>query len=209
MHHDHHDDMEHGHGHSHDAPPWAARRGGPGYGARSAFGPFAGGFGPARGGPFGRGRGRGPGGRARRGDVRAAVLALLAERPMHGYEIIQELAARTGGVWKPSPGSVYPTLQLLEDEGLVTAEQDAGKRQFSLTDAGREAAAERDGRKAPWDEVNEGVGPDAMRLRHALAQLAGAVVQIGQVGTEEQQGEAEALLAETRRRLYAILAAET
>ncbi|MDA8292129.1 MAG: PadR family transcriptional regulator [Actinomycetota bacterium] len=207
-----HDETFHPHGDPLRVTPWSGRRGSPPNGGRAAFGPFAGpfagGFGPPWAGPFGRGRGRGAGGRARRGDVRAAVLALLAERPMHGYEIIQELASRTGGVWKPSPGSVYPTLQLLEDEGLVRAEQDAGKRRYSLTDAGGDAAAEIGGRKAPWDEVNEGVGPDAMRLRHAVAQLAGAVVQIWQVGSDEQQAEAEELLLETRRKLYAILATE-
>ncbi|HVC25307.1 MAG TPA: PadR family transcriptional regulator [Acidimicrobiales bacterium] len=203
----HHHDEEHSGGPL-PTSPWGRQRGGPGPLGRPAFGQFAGAFGPPWGGPFGRGRGRGPGGRARRGDVRAAVLALLAERPMHGYEIIQELAQRTGGVWKPSPGSVYPTLQLLEDEGLVVAEQDAGKRSFSLTESGREAAGELAGRKAPWDEVNDGIDPDAMRLRHAVAQLAGAVIQIGQAGTPEQQSEAEAVLVETRRRLYAILAAE-
>src|SRR5881275_2840711 len=104
-----------------------------------------GGFGPW-GPPFG---GRGGGGpRVRRGNVRAAVLALLTERPMHGYEMIQELEARTKGVWRPSAGSIYPTLQQLEDEGLVTVEESDGKRRFSLTDAGR-AEADRLGRP-PW-----------------------------------------------------------
>ena len=77
------------------------------------------------------------GGRARRGDIRAAILALLAERPMHGYEVIRELSERTGGVWEPSPGSIYPTLQLLEDEALVSVEESDGRKQYSLTDQGR------------------------------------------------------------------------
>ena len=163
-------------------------------------GRFEGPGGPMGGlGPWGRGR-------ARRGDVRAAVLALLTERPMHGYEIIQELAERTGGIWRPSPGSVYPTLQLLEDEGLVVAEEDSGKRRFSLTETGTASAAEQSGRKAPWDEVSEGAGPDALRLREATGQLLGAVVQIGRAGTAEQKAAAETVLAEARRRLYAILA---
>src|SRR4249919_1945395 len=85
-----------------------------------------------------RGRRGGPGRRARRGDVRVAALALLSERPMHGYEMIQELEERTDGVWRPSPGAVYPALQLLEDQGFVTADAEAGKRLFSLTDTGRE-----------------------------------------------------------------------
>src|SRR5438067_13394684 len=94
-----------------------------------------------------RGRRGGPGRRARRGDVRAAALALLSERPMHGYEMIQELEERTDGVWRPSPGAVYPALQLLEDQGLVTADAGAGKRLFSLTDAGREEAEKAGDRK--------------------------------------------------------------
>src|SRR6185436_1609117 len=89
---------------------------------------------------FGRGRGygRGRGGRARRGVVRAAVLALLAERPMHGYEMIKEIEARTQGAWTPSAGSIYPTLQMLEDEGLIRGEESEGKRRFALTDTGRQ-----------------------------------------------------------------------
>lgn len=184
--------------------PWRARGRRPMHGAP----PWA--FGPGWAGPLGprawhRG---GPGGRARRGDVRAAVLALLAERPMHGYDIIRELSERTGGLWRPSPGSVYPTLQLLEDEGHVTAEESGGRRRFALTDSGRAAAAEQAGRKAPWEEVSEGIAPDALRLRKAMAQLAVAAVQIGQAGTSEQRREAESVLAEARRRLYSILAAE-
>ncbi len=187
---------------------WQGRGGGRrrGPAAFGGFGPpWAGGMGPS--GPRAMGRGRGgPGGRARRGDVRAAVLALLAERPMHGYEIIQELAERTGGIWRPSPGSVYPTLQLLEDEGHVRAEEDAGKRRFSLTDSGAAAAAEQSGRKTPWDEVREGVEPGALRLREATGQLLGAVMQIGRAGSAAQQQAAEEVLAEARRRLYALLA---
>ena len=183
---------------------------------RRAFGGFQRPFGPPWGGPpwagpmgfGGRGRGRGPGGRARRGDVRAAVLMLLSERAMHGYEIIQELAERTNGVWKVSPGSVYPTLQLLEDEGLVIAEEDGGKRRYSLTESGRAAVTEIPAGKSPWEEVMEGIDPAAVKLRETAAQLMGAVMQIGQVGTVDQRVEATTLLDETRRRLYGILAAE-
>jgi DNA-binding PadR family transcriptional regulator len=180
-------------------------------GSRGAFGGFPRAFGPPWAGTMGfggRGRGRGPGGRARRGDVRTAVLTLLSERPMHGYEVIQELADRTHGVWKVSPGSVYPTLQLLEDEGLVVAEEQGGKRRYSLTDTGRSAVEELPEGKSPWEEVLEGVNPAVVQLRETTAQLLGAVVQIGQAGTTEQQGEAMVLLDETRRRLYGILAAE-
>ncbi|HTW98996.1 MAG TPA: PadR family transcriptional regulator, partial [Acidimicrobiales bacterium] len=124
--HHHEDPHDHPHGHRHGPGPFG------GFGAW--FGP---GFGPKlRGGfmapPWARERFGGGGGRARRGNVRAALLALLAERPMHGYEMIQELDTRTGGAWRPSPGSIYPTLQMLEDEGLVTATEVDGRRTFTI-----------------------------------------------------------------------------
>jgi DNA-binding PadR family transcriptional regulator len=162
-------------------------------------------FPPLPPGPWGhRGRGRGHGRRGR-GDVRAAILALLAERPMHGYEMIQELEARTGGVWRPSPGSVYPTLQLLEDEGLIAGEEGEGRRRFTLTDAGR-TEAERRGQEAPWDEVTAGVAPAAWNLRDAIAQTAQAAWSVGSAGSEAQQARALEILNDARRRLYAILA---
>jgi len=126
----------------------STRFGGPPFRGRGRGGPWD------RGPRGGWGGGRG-GGRARRGDVRAAILALLTEKPMHGYEMIQELDERTSGAWKPSPGSVYPTLTMLEDEGLVTAVESDGKRRYTLTDAGTEAAAERQG-PAPWEQVVTG-----------------------------------------------------
>src|SRR5436190_18869251 len=106
---------------------------------------------------FGRG---GP--RARRGDVRAAVLALLAEKPMHGYEMIQELDDRSGGLWRPSAGSIYPTLQLLEDEGLIRGEEQDGKKRFTLTDEGQKQAEERTG-DLPWEEVTAGIHPEQLK----------------------------------------------
>jgi DNA-binding PadR family transcriptional regulator len=152
-------------------------------GRHDAFGPFGPGRPPMPPGPWGfRGRGRG---RRGRGDVRAAILALLAERPMHGYEMIQELEARTGGVWRPSPGSVYPTLQLLED--------------------GR-AEAERQGQRSPWEEVTAGVAPVAWNLRDAMGQIAQAFWSVANAGSEAQQAKALEVLKDTRRRLYAILA---
>jgi DNA-binding PadR family transcriptional regulator len=171
-----------------------------------AFGPFGPRppMPPGPWGPWGHGRGRGRGRRGR-GDVRAAILALLAERPMHGYEMIQELEARTGGVWRPSPGSVYPTLQLLEDEGLIAGEEGEGRRRFTLTDAGR-ADAERQGQRAPWEEVTAGVAPAAWDLRDAIAQTAQAAWSVGAAGTESQQARALEILNDARRRLYAILA---
>src|SRR5919106_4066578 len=99
-----------------------------------------------------RGRGRGYGHRARRGDVRSAILTLLGEKPMHGYEMIQELEQRSGGRWRPSAGSIYPTLQLLEDEDLVRAEEVDGKRVFDLTEAGRARIAERSESAPPWEQ---------------------------------------------------------
>ena len=155
----------------------------------------------------GRGRGRGgyrsrSGGRANRGDVRAAVLALLAEQSMHGYQIISELDERTGGAWKPSPGSVYPTLQMLADEGLVRSEPEGGKNVFHLTDSGRRAAAEGD--SAPWDAVaGDGATVD---VRRTIAQLAMAFKQVTHTGTADQLERATRILNDARKAIYGILA---
>jgi DNA-binding PadR family transcriptional regulator len=132
-------------------------------------------------------------------------LALVAERPMHGYEMIQELEERTGGAWRPSPGAVYPALQLLEDQGLVRADADAGKRRFELTDAGREELTKLGDRK-PWDDVTADIGPTQFKLGSAIKPIALAAAQVLEAGTEQQQQAAAEVLAETRRRLYAILA---
>jgi DNA-binding transcriptional ArsR family regulator len=135
--------------------------------------------------------------------VRAAVLALLAERPMHGYEMIQELEQRTGGIWRPSAGSIYPTLQLLQDEGLVESEEVGGKRMFSLTEAGRHAAGH--GHGSPWEQVAEGADAHAIGLRDAVFQVAAAAMQVGTAGSEDQVARAVSVLADARRRIYAIL----
>ena len=154
----------------------------------------------------GYGRRYGGGGpRARRGDVRAAALALLAERPMHGYEMIQEIEQRTQGLWRPSAGSIYPTLALLEDEGLIRGEESEGKRRFALTDEGREQAESRKG-ALPWEQVTAGADPGEIRLREAFFALRAAVLQVGTAGSEEQAARARDLLDETRKRIYAILA---
>ena len=158
---------------------------------------FDGGFG-------GRGRGR-----ARRGDVRAAILALLAEKPMHGYEMIQVLAERTGGVWKPSPGSIYPSLQLLEDEGLVQVDESTGKRLFSLTDAGRGELANNPREQTPWDEVTAGIDPADVQLRELVGQIMVATRQVAEAGTAAHKAKAVEVLTTTRRSLYAILAEPT
>lgn len=148
--------------------------------------------------------------RARRGDVRTAVLRLLAEQPMHGYQIINELAERSGGAWNPSAGSVYPTLQMLADEGLVVSEASSGKKVYSLTDAGIEAVAHLAGQKAPWDEAADSRLGSAggMGYHRAAGQLAQAVFQVGRSGTKQQLEAAIQLLDETRKKLYALLAGD-
>ena len=114
--------------------------------------------------------------------MRAAILVLLAERPMHGYEMIQQIAERSNGIWKPSPGSVYPTLQLLDDEGLITAsETDGSKKLFELTDEGRAAAEKVE--TPPWEEIAEGADPGHVNLRAAMGQLFGAVAQSAHTAT--------------------------
>lgn len=144
--------------------------------------------------------------RVGRGDVRSAILALLAEQPMHGYQIIAEIEQRSGGAWKPSAGSVYPTLQLLADEDLITAEAADGRKTYSLTDAGRAEAEAAAGRAAPWEASGErgplGFGP----LPKAGMALAQAAAQLRQTGTPEQVEQGVAILDDARRRIYAILA---
>lgn len=154
----------------------------------------------------GRGGGRGRGRRGRRGDVRAAILALLAEKPMHGYEMIQELDTRTGGIWRPSPGSIYPTLQLLEDEGLIASEKSEGRKQFTLTEAGREAAAKAT-ESAPWSNyANEDDVAVAKDFGKATFGIMNAVREVGFNGSDAQRARALEVLGETKRKLYAILA---
>ena len=141
-----------------------------------------------------------------RGDVRAAVLSLLAERPMHGYQIISEIAERSGGVWKPSAGSVYPTLQLLADEGLITAEESDGRKTYSLTEAGRAEAEASADRPTPW-QTSSGRETGGMgALPKAGIELAQAAAQVGRTGTPEQVKQAVDVLDDARRRLYSILA---
>lgn len=179
-------------------------RGGPGFGP--GFGPggpgFGPGFGPGGPGPFGRrGRGRGRG----RGDVRAAILLLLAEQPRHGYELIQEIAERSQGFWTPSPGSVYPTLQALEDEGLLTIASVDGRRTASLTEAGRAYVTEHAEQLGePWTSEAD-AGP-ALALRREVLAARDAVAQVVRVGSPAQQAAAAAVLVAARKELYRILA---
>lgn len=172
----------------------------PGFGPRGGFGP---GFGPGGPGPRGPRRGR----RTSRGDIRAAVLALVAEQPRHGYEIIQEIAQRSGGVWRPSPGSVYPTLSQLEDEGLVRVEQADGRRVVHLTDAGTAYVTEhRDELDAVWASVSEDTDTATVALWDQLVQLQAATHQVMSAGTPEQVTAATEALTEARKSIYRLLA---
>jgi DNA-binding PadR family transcriptional regulator len=139
--------------------------------------------------------------------VRASILALLKDRPMHGYEMIQEIADRSGGAWRPSPGSVYPTLQLLEDEGLISSASEGGKKLFTLTGAGRTEAGA--GPEAPWEDAGRGVDWDALNeIRRAGGGLVEAFRQVWATGTTEQREKAMAVVNDARRKLYLILAEE-
>jgi|SRR5271165_814739 len=169
-----------------------------------------GGFGPGPGGgwgglPFGPGP-RGRGRKARRGDIRTAALLLLAEEPRNGYQIMQEVQERSDGVWHPSPGSVYPALQQLEDEGLIRSEEVDGRRLFKLTDDGEAYVRERgEGRRAPWELMSDDVSGQAVELGKLIREVAGAFAQVMRTGSEAQMGEARKVLARTRRDLYRIL----
>lgn len=183
------------------APPWVLRRRmmmmgghrgrGRGYGR--------GGYGMG-GGPFFPGRPK-----VSRGDVRTAILHLLAEEPMHGYQIMSELGERTDGIWQPSPGSIYPTLNQLEDEDLVRAEERNGKKVYALTAEGR-AQVDSDEDGAPWERISSPYSKGLMKLRDAAFQAGAAVMQVGRAGSEEQIAKALEVLEETKRRIYEILA---
>ncbi len=196
--------------------PWMAMaegRGGgrgAGRGSRGGRGPGPFDFGDPRGGfpspPFGRGPFQHRP-KVKRGDVRAAALALLAEQPRNGYQLIQEISERSGGVWKPSPGSVYPALQQLEDEGLVRADQQDGRREFHLTEEGRTYVAEHPEEvTAPWESMCDAVSDDMIDLRHLYGQVTYAFMQVTHVGTEKQLEQARKVMTDARRSLYRILA---
>jgi DNA-binding PadR family transcriptional regulator len=185
----HHDDFGTGeeHGHEHGPRGGRARRGG--------------------GGRHGEGRPRGQfgRGRAQRGDVRIATLLLLAEQPMHGYQIMQAMADRTGGAWRPSPGAVYPTIALLEDEGLVTTTAGGGRKLVTLTEEGRAHVQER--RETWGDPFAELTGADSgPDLRGPLHELHAAARQVAVRGDRGQAEAAAKVLADARRALYLILA---
>jgi len=154
--------------------------------------------------------GRGGRHRARRGAVLDATLLLLDERPMHGYELITELETRSDGRWRPSPGAIYPALGRMEEHGLIEAAEVDGKKQFGLTDRGRERLAEYRASRGddfvePWNDTASGPRGD---LRGHVAELVGQVRQVGRFGTPEQIEQAAAILTDAKRKLYAVLAAE-
>ncbi len=169
--------------------------GGPGFGG--PMGPF--------GGPGGRRGGRG---RARRGDVRQAVLALLADEPLNGYQMIQKLAEHTEGGWQPSPGAIYPALAQLEDEGLIEQFDNQGTKAYRLTEAGQSAAGEI--AQKPWETFNAEnapLHPEAMKAMWSeFRGLAMAAQELTRNGSQAQQERASQLLAETKRKLYGLLA---
>jgi DNA-binding PadR family transcriptional regulator len=152
------------------------------------------------------GRRWGRGGRMRRGDIRTALLAVLDEAPGHGYELIQRIDEKSGGAWRPSPGSVYPTLQLLEDEGLVSAVERDAKRVYEITDAGRAEAARRieEAGGAPWAQT-AGDGPNPWPLRESIGMLALAVKQVALAGNNEQIEKAVEIVTDARKKLYQLL----
>jgi DNA-binding PadR family transcriptional regulator len=157
--------------------------------------------------PFGGPRRRGP--RVRRGDVRAGVLLLLAEEPRNGYAIMQEIERRTDGVWRPSPGAVYPALSQLEDEGLVRAIERDRRRSYELTDEGRTYVEERrEELVAPWDAVNAEVDDEVWQLMQRGRELGMTLFQIVNSGTDAQIAQAREVLDGARKALYRILAGE-
>jgi DNA-binding PadR family transcriptional regulator len=180
--------------------PWGGPMGGPPPWVAQMFGPdFVGGRG-------GRG-GRRP--RVRRGDVRSAILDVLAtsEEPINGYQVIQQIADRTDGVWKPSPGSVYPTIAQLEDEGLVE-DAPTGRKAIRLTEEGRRHVADHaDELAAVWAPFAEEADDDeAVNFKQVIGQTVGAIVQVATTGTSDQRQKAIEILGDTRRRLYGLLA---
>jgi DNA-binding PadR family transcriptional regulator len=171
---------------------------------RHGRGEFAGYFA----GPFGPGWGYRTGGRkARRGDIRTAALLLLEEEPRNGYQIMQEVQERSDGAWRPSPGSVYPALAQLEDEGLIRSQEIDGRKLFAITDEGRALLAERGSeRAAPWEHMSGDVGDEVAQFRKLIRDVAFAFAQLARSGSEAQLASAREVLSSARRELYRILA---
>lgn len=197
------DPLHHPHGHPGRERFDSPRSDGGGRRHHPRFGGPGGPFGDGPGGPRGRRGGRH--GRAGRGDVRTALLLLLAEEPMHGYQLMQAVAERTGGAWKLSPGAVYPTIAQLEDEGLVRVTVDGGRKLVTLTDAGREQLTAL-GDVDPFAAFGTAEGqPD---LRALLGELMGAAHQLVRVGDPAQLAAAARVLTDARRALYLVLAGQ-
>jgi DNA-binding PadR family transcriptional regulator len=196
----------HATGHRHSAP-WERHPGGrkgPGHWGGGGFGGPWGGWwaGPPRPGPP-----RGP--KAGRGDVRAAILALLQEGPLNGYQIMSEIEERSGGAWRPSPGAVYPALSQLADEGLIEGSESAGRRTFSLTAAGREYVEQNpEMARGAWESAAQQEAWELPGLFAEAARLGGGIVQMAHTGSPDQLRAAERLLARTRRDLYKVLAGD-
>jgi DNA-binding PadR family transcriptional regulator len=197
--------MSAGHGPGTRHGPWD-----PGFGGArgpkqrgTGFGGAAGGWWP--GAPGSPGSSRGP--KAGRGDVRAAILAVLGEGPRNGYQIMSEIEERSGGAWRPSPGAVYPALSQLADEGLIAGEESGGRRTFSLTEAGRAYVEQNPAMaRGAWESTAQQEAWQLPGLFAVAARLGGGIVQMAHAGTPEQVHAAERLLERTRRRLYQILA---
>jgi DNA-binding PadR family transcriptional regulator len=128
---------------------------------------------------------------------------------MHGYEMIREIEERTQGAWTPSAGSIYPTLQMLEEAELIRGEDSGGKRRFTLTEAGVAEQEAKAGEETPWDAVRAGVDPEAIHLRDSVHKLHHSIGQVFHAADDGQQKRVRELLDETRRKIYAILAEES
>lgn len=157
-----------------------------------------------RGRPRGDGWGRGP--RTRRGDIKFILLALLAEGPNHGYNLIKEMENRYGQFRRLSPGSVYPTLQMLEEGGYLTSEQQEGKRVYTITDAGRALLEERS-RQRDADRSGELIDAPAEfgDLRKTTTELVDTVSQVARGGKTEQMRRVREMLEQVKRDIHAML----
>jgi DNA-binding PadR family transcriptional regulator len=147
--------------------------------------------------------------RTRRGEIKFILLGLLSDRPQHGYELIKEMEARGGGFRRLSPGSVYPTLQMLEDAGYLTSELVEGKRVYTITESGRQFLSDRPQQsrsKSDRDRSTESKPSELIELRHTLTEVNDAVVQVARGGSLEQANRVRDLLAQVKREIYKLLA---
>ena len=199
-----HEHAHGGHGRGHFAPPWAlarsSGRGGP-------WGPGHWGWGGHGRDPFMPGGPRR--GRRNRGDVRATILLLLEEEPRNGYGLMQEGEARSSGAWRPSPGSIYPALAQLEDEGLIEPAGEEQGKAFRLTEAGRAHVDEhRERLGTPWEAATAGMPEGIGDLRHAIAQLGMAAMQAAQTGDSDVIASTRRILEDARKAIYRLLAGD-